>query len=60
MKKVVAGLISLLEPGIYDYMDNKTDPAEGARLRGFLEHDNAAVCDVVGESRSCGQPGDCR
>ena len=57
MKKVVAGLISLLEPGIYDYMDNKTDPAEGARLRGFLEHDNAAVCDVVGKYFDIVNPG---
>ena len=55
MKKVVAGLVSLLEPGIYDYMDN--NGADGTRLRGFLEQDNAAVCNVVGKYFDIVNPG---
>lgn len=47
MKKVKTGVVTLLESGIYEYMNNHTTPQEGARLRNYLKSDSSMVNAVI-------------
>ncbi len=57
MNKVKAGVVTLLETGIYEYMDNKTSPSEGARLRKHLDVDNSKVITVIRKNFNVVDPG---
>ena len=57
MNQVKAGVVTLLETGIYEYMDNQTAPEEGARLRRYLAFDNARVQTMIGQYFDVVDPG---
>lgn len=57
MNMVKAGLVTLLETGIYEYMDNRTAPEDGARLRRHLEVDSSRIKTLVGKYFNLVDPG---
>lgn len=57
MNQVKAGVVTLLETGIYEYMDNQTAPEEGARLRRHLASDSGKVTEVIGRHFDVVYPG---
>lgn len=57
MNQVKAGVVTLLETGIYEYMDNQTAPEEGARLRRYLTSDSSQVNAVIGQYFNVVDPG---
>lgn len=57
MNMIKAGIVTLLETGLYEYMNKKTVPEDGARLRRHLKVDSSKVHTVVGKYFNVVDPG---
>ena len=55
--KIKAGLVTLLENSLFDYMENDKEPGEGQRLAGYLRRDKEAVLAQVAKYFDVCDPG---